>query len=522
VKVVALAAIAAGVFAVSIRWGTFVAGGSDSYCYVDQAQRWAAALTLDDALQVPEPLVFDAPWPDAALTFAPVGHAPSATVAGANVPVCPSGLSLAMAPFVMIGGRGAAFAVVPLLGALLVLATFAAGTRFGTRVGIAAAALIACSPVLLYQVVQPMSDVPAAASWMVAVAAATGTSRRQALWSGLATSAAILMRPNLVPMGIPIGLFLLFRPERTWRRRVRDALTYASASIPGCLAVAAVQTAFFGSPLSSGYGAFDNLFGTEHVWPNLQRYLPWLLETHTPLVVVALLAPVLLPGALSGLFIALFAVNLALYLPYIEFEHWSFLRFLLPSLPLVLILVAACVDAIGGRLLFAVRGAATPAPARRWGRIRDVTLAVTVLALGFACVREARDRQAFRLQTLESRFERAGLYVRDRLPANAFVVTSWHSGSVRFYGGRKTLVWTALDPAWFERALMFVENRGYEPYLLFERWEEPQFRSRFKGTSIGALDWPPAAEIGAQVRIYRPGDRERYLTGDVPPTDYAK
>jgi hypothetical protein len=58
--------------------------------------------------------------------------------------------------------------------------------------------------------------------------------------------------------------------------------------------------------------------------------------------------------------------------------------------------------------------------------------------------------------------------------------------------------------------------------LLLERWEEPLFRERFQGMPTGALDWPPAAEIGGQVRIYRPEDRERYLKGIATPTEYAR
>jgi hypothetical protein len=522
VRAIALGGLVAAVVVVSIRWGSFVAGGPDSYCYVHQAERWAALLSFSGPLQLPEPLALEAPWPDAPLTFAPVGHAPSATVPGAIVPICPAGLSMAMAPFVVVGGPRAAFAVVPLFGALLLLATYSAGARFGVRVGIAGTVLTACSPAFLYQVVQPMSDVPAAALWMMAVAAATGTGRRHALSSGLATSGAILMRPNLVPIGFAIGLFLLLRPERTWRQRWRAGVTYAAASLPGCLAVAGLQQAFFGSPLASGYGSFDALFGLGHVWPNLQRYAGWLLETHTPLIALALAAPWLLRGAVSGLFLAMFAINLALYLPYIEFEDWSFIRFLLPTLPLVLILVAASVDAIAGRAFFAFAQSRTAAPAARRGRATDVLVAAVVLALGVFYVREAVDRNAFRLQTLESRFERAGTYVHERLPPNAMVITSWQSGSVRFYGGRKTLVWTALDPSWLERALAFVRSRGYEPYLLLERWEEPAFRGRFPGAAAAALDWPPAAEIGAQVRIYRPGDREKYLKGEMAPTEYAR
>ena len=66
--------------------------------------------------------------------------------------------------------------------------------------------------------------------------------------------------------------------------------------------------------------------------------------------------------------------------------------------------------------------------------------------------REARARSIFALQRFEARYERAGLYVDSHLPPNALVVTSWESGSIRYYGHRNTLVWDALDPAWLDRA----------------------------------------------------------------------
>ena len=128
----------------------------------------------------------------------------------------------------------------------------------------------------------------------------------------------------------------------------------------------------------------------------------------------------------------------------------------------------------------------------------------------------------FDLHRLEARYARAGVYVAGHLPPNALVLTSWESGSVRFYGGRKTLVWDALDPAWLDRAIAYARTRGFEPYLLLERWEEPIFRQRFAGSATAALDWPPLAEIAGQVRIYRPDDRARYLRGDAAPTDYAR
>lgn len=506
----AVALIAAASIAVSVRWGSFVAGGSDSYCYVSQAVRWADVLRhpFSGRLQVVEPLALEAPWPDAPLTFAPVGHTPSRTVPGAIAPICPPGLSMAMAPFVLAAGPSAAFAAVPLFGALLILATYAVGSRYGARIGVAAALLVAASPTVLYQAVQPMSDVPAAALWTSAVALATGTGRRHAALSGMATSAAILVRPNLLPLGLVIGGFLLLRPERTGRQRMTAAAHYAATSAIGCLAVALVHQAFFGSPLASGYGSFGALFSLDNAGANMQRYLLWLWNTHTPVVALAALAPLLLPGAVTMLLLVLIGINLALYLPYVVFEDWWYLRFLLPAIVLILILAGAVIDAL----------------CRRFIRVADarLVLAITVALLSAVFVQEARDRLAFRLQRLESRFERAGTYVRDRLPPNAVVFTTWHSGSVRFYAGRKTVVWDVLHPEWLDRSVEFVRARGYEPFLLFEGQEEQVFRERFRSSAVGALDWPPAAEIMSQVRIYRPADRGAYRRGSAPPTEYIR
>jgi len=275
---------------------------------------------------------------------------------------------------------------------------------------------------------------------------------------------------------------------------------------------------FFGSPLSSGYGSLDALFATSHVAPNAQRYFTWLWQTHTPALGLAAAAVFLLPGALTALFVALIALNIALYLPYTVFEDWSFLRFLLPTIPLMLILLVAVVDAMW----------------QRWAPFRDARrplrdafgaqaiIAVVATTLAVLFVREAVDRNAFQLQRLEARFERAGTVVGERLPPNALVLTEWQSGSVRFYGNRKTLVWDALDPAWLEPAMAYLRSRGYEPYLLFEGTEEAAVRRRFAGSATGALDWPPGLEIGGQVRVYRPDDRQRYLEGRAAPPEYVR
>src|SRR5205085_9525932 len=131
----------------------------------------------------------------------------------------------------------------------------------------------------LFQLMQPMSDVPATALWMLAIACATRSGRGALLGAGLATSGALLVRPNLLPMGLALGLFILLRgtgvrPQsavesgfsRTWRREhIRDAAIYAAACAPGCVAVAIIQQMFYGSPLQSGYGSLGDLFAASHI-----------------------------------------------------------------------------------------------------------------------------------------------------------------------------------------------------------------------------------------------------------------
>jgi hypothetical protein len=412
-----------------------------------------------------------------------------------------------MAPFVWVGGTAAAFFVVPLFGALLVGAIYAAGARYGTRIGLAAAAVVASTPVFLFQLMQPMSDVPAAALWVTAVAGVTSALRRGVVLGGIAAAAAIVVRPNLVPLAIPLGLFLLLRPERLWRERIGSAGCFAAAAAAGPVCVALIHNAFYGSPLSSGYGSADALFDAQNVAPNATRYASWLSQTLSPGWVLAAAAPFLLPGALTRLFLWMFLVNVACYLPYLAFNDWSYLRFLLPTIPLVVVLGLAVIDSVCRRT---------------WSwTSRPVLLAVAVAMMVFG-IREAGERSAFQLKQIESRFGQAGRYVAEKLPGNAIVITTWQSGSVRFYSGRKTLLWDSLDPAWLDRAVAWTRDRGYQPYLLFETWEEQLFRQRFAGSDIATLDWPPSAEIGARVRIYRPEDRARYYRDDPVLTDYAR
>jgi hypothetical protein len=498
----ALAGICAALVFVTVTFGSFVAGGSDSSCYVLQAERWASGRLL-----VPDPLARQADWPEAERAFAPAGHVPAPTARGAIAPICPSGLSILMAPFRAAGGRGAMFAVFPLCGMLLVAGTYLLGARLHAGVGLASAVVVASNPIVLYQAVQPMSDVPAAAFWTLSLAMAAGRAPRAPLFAGIFAAAAILVRPNLLPLGVVIGVYLLLRPDASARERVAHGVAYGAVCAVGCLTVAFVQWHFYGSPLSSGYGGVGDIFAIAHIGPNASRYASWLRQTQTPLVLVALAAPLVLPRAFAWLGLAFALATASVYLPYLVFEDWSSVRFFLPAMPVLTVLMLGVVTGV----------------AQRVSR-RRVSLVIGVVAVGLALhgVWVARSHQAFALRQLESVYRRTGEEVDRRLPRNALVVTSRYSGSVRYYAARETVVWDALDPSSLDRVVAFGRSHGLEPFFMLDSGEEAAFRSRFAGSDLARLDWPPRLEIAPQVRVYEPAARARYLAGQSIATEYVR
>lgn len=490
-------------------WGTHVAGGSDSYCYLNEAE-----LLASGQVRQLQPLAVDVPWPNAAWSFVPAGHAPAPGPAGAVVPICPAGYPLMMAAARSVAGRPGMFAVVPLLGGLAVWFVFVLTRRLGgPAAGITGAVLVAASPVFLYQVVQPMSDVPALALWLASLSLAWRAVERPgwlgAALSGAMAGAAVLVRPNLVPLAGIVALWIAAGRPGTLRERALSLATFAAAVLPFALMVMALQNAMYGGPLTSGYGDLGALFTIDHILPNLRRYPRWLLETQTPFVVLALAAPWVCgsrAGASAAWWLFAFAAaTLACYLPYVVFDAWWYLRFVLPAIAVIVSLSAAVAIHVISRL---------PTP---W-RAPVLGLAAGTLVVFYVSI--AVDRQVFELHALESRFRIAGEYVAAHLPPEAVVLTVHQSGSVRFYSGRQTVVWADVDALSLDRALEYLGSRHLHPFLLFESWEEPAFRRRFGGNSaIGRLEWPPIAEINREVRIYDPADHAPFMRGGSVRTD---
>jgi hypothetical protein len=253
-----------------------------------------------------------------------------------------------------------------------------------------------------------------------------------------------------------------------------------------------------------GYGNAQDLFSSEYVWRNLIQYGRAWIDTQTPFALAGVAAVYVIPRerrSIAWFGLALAIATISLYLFYQPFPEWWYLRFLLPAVAILTTLGAAV-------LAFLAQ--------------RTVLVMAVVAVLAVSGIRTAIDRDAFDLQRLESRFRRTGEYVREKLPPAAVFFAVFDSGSIRFHADREAVLWDALDPAWFDRAIAWSQSQGREPFIVVERFEEPSFRSRFSASSsVGALDWPPRAEINRQIRIYAPADRAAYMSGKPVPTEYV-
>ena len=489
-----LTVLAAAIAVMTIgTWrGTWAVGGSDSSCYALMAAAFAHGQIQ------PTTSIIDAPWPDASRTFAPGGFVPSPVRANAASPICTPGFSLLLAPLYVIGGRDAIFLLTPLAGGLLVWLTFLLGRDLaGPGAGVAAAIVVAATPVFVFQVVQPMNDVTVATVWM-AVLVLAARARDHCGWLGALTGLAVLVRPNLAPAAVVLAAWCL-------TGGLRRLLVFALAGAPFALIVAAFNTALYGHPLQSGYGAAGDLFSPDHVLPNLRNYTSALFETQLGFPILGVLAIFAVPPDrrhVVWLALAFTASVVTIYLFYRPYPEWWYLRFLLPVLPVMTVLATAALVL--------------------WARRYFLVWPVVALVAGFAGSSDAM-AQALDLHRLERRFRTVGQVVRDRLPSNGVFVTVWDSGSVRYHADREAILWDSMDPTSFDGAIAWLEARGYEPFIIVEEWEEPLFRQRLAGASaLGDLDWPPRYQVQPRIRIFQPRDRAKYLAGQHIGTEHVR
>ena len=463
---------------VGVRFGTFTAGSADSYGYVSQAYRWASG-----ELPRASPLPLSLPWPSADFLQSPLGYRPGPHP-HTMVPTYAPGLSLVMAAALVLGACGP-FLVVPAFGALFVWLTFVWGRRAaGPLAGAIAAAFILTSPIVIFQVLWPMSDIPAGALWTGAAIAALNATRISALGTGLLAAAGLLVRPNLpLVVLVPIAQVALGGAGR--ERWIRTALAVAPVAL-GALFVAVLNAMWYGAPWNTGYGGAGELYSLGNVWPNLVRYPVWLWQSQSGWVLLALV-PLLpwfrtrvepTPVRLAYLLIGATALS---YVAYAPFDDWSYLRFMMPAMGAIAVLMAVGTVAIGRRL------------PGQWGR------AVAVAIVFFVMVHTtsfSRGRGMFgALRAGERRYVDAGAFIARSLPDNALVLSMQHSGSVRFYGGRLSIRYDLLDGEFVQNGPAELERAGYHPYLAIDDWEAPYVRKQFQLPADTPLPWRLIARL---------------------------
>ena len=489
----ALLALAHGV-----RFGTFTASGADSYGYVSEADLW-----LKGTLIIDQPLHDELVWRSANWTLTPLAYRPG-DIGGTMVPIVSPGLPLLMAAFKAVGGENAVYWVVPLLGALAVWLTYRLGLKLGDGyVAALASAALLVSPIFLTRLVWPMSDVPAMAWWLTAIVLATEPSPARTALAGVAAAAAILTRPNLLPLAFLVGALVLMRSASA-RTGVSRAAVFTVAMLPGPIAVAVINNHLYGSPFASGYGTVDAIYAGRNVLTNLVRYPTWLVEAQTPFILLAFAAPFLLrrAGRLSASRLSLFAPIffagvLLLYLWYTPYEDPEFLRFLLPAYPLLLAAAAAAFDAL------------VPAvPRPRATAFAAVALILTAWGIW-------QGQQAFLTRGYEARY-RAAARMAAALPENALFLSNLHSGSLRYYAQRLTLRFEWLEPDVYVTALEQVRKSGRPLFAVLDESEREAFRARYASVSdLSWLDEPPALIAAKRVFFYQlwppPDDRARVL-----------
>jgi hypothetical protein len=421
------------------------------------------------------------------------------------VPTYPPGLPLFMAVALFIAGDSGAFFVAPFFAALTVLSTYWLAARLHSRTAaVIGAVLMASSPLMLSQVVQTMSDIPATALWTLALLAALSV---RPLMAGAVSGVAVLIRPSLLPVAAAVALVLTVwsdRPSISRHEFAARLLRFGAAMAPGVAALAWIQWSLYGHPLASGHGTFAELFSAANVLPNIRAYAMRALTGETPalaLIVASLLVLLVVSGsdarlARSARVAAVVAIPvLACYLAYGVFPDWAYLRFLLPIWPAALAAAGAVIAAAALRL---------PAAARTQ---------ILLIALAAVCARNvmtAAHEGSFTLWIDAARYGTAARYLEATLPANAVIVTSQHSGSVSYYTRHPVLRWDAL-PIGLDEAVATLRIAGRPSVILVEEWEEAPLRQTFPASALARLDWPARADFGrtTRVRLFDPADRER-------------
>jgi len=504
--------LAVTVTAWSFVYSSKVGGGSDSYGYLSEAE-----LFLNGQVAIDQSFTNALPWAQPRVTFTPLGYRLSDDASGRIVPIYPPGFPLLLAGAKKIAGDSAKFWIVPISAGLLVFAAFGIGRRLASdAAGLIGAWLVATSPAVLNMSVQTMSDVPAAGVFAAALWLSLADSAPALAAAGLLSGLGILIRPNLAPLAAALALRFvieLFNPSM--RRRALILGTIFSAGVlAGAGVLAAMNHATYGAALRSGYGSLNGFFAADHIRPNITNYFSWLVESQTWIAIPGL-AAIFVPSrrlwpAAPGRHVVLVAATFTaalwgMYLVYMVFDVWWYLRFLLASWPLIMVGVGALAMLL-----------------TRWRPITRPLVVAGVVALGCYGVYQSYRYGVFDIWRIERRFIAAGKIAERWTVPNSVIISGHHSGSLRYYAGRMTMRYDMIEHDDVDRVVDWLRNQGVHVYLLVERWELEDIDTRYDKTrAMDAIETAPLVIFNDPGEFWlfdlshprRPGDPIEMVTG---------
>ncbi len=449
------------------------AGGSDSGGYLGSARLFAAGRL------VTEPRVLPGHGPEefGRAAFQPLGYT---VLAGGDrmVPTYPPGLPLHLAVFSkLLGGEGAVIATNLL--ALLLLGwavwTCAHALDLPPTWAAGVVALLACSPILVFCALQPMSDLLAAAWAMTALAAALrARSPGGSGWTaGVAISLAVLVRPTNALVLLPV--FFLLGSNRTTLQAIASGLPFA-------LFLGYYNQQIYGHPLASGYGnwrdSFSTTYANANAWPILKNYVGLL----SPFVLGLLLAP--LGGCRPHR--AVFALGLwfvslgVLYLFYFHTgETWWYFRFLLPVTPAALLLAAS-----GWRSVLARFQGRQPIWQRKLVPATGFAVCLAWQAAGVLHLKPAE------IVAGERHYRETADWVRQNVPGNSVVYCMQNSSALHYYTDLVIARWEQMLPVQHTAFLQAARAQDRPVYAALFPFEETEAFARIGGR------WEKLAAIG--------------------------
>jgi hypothetical protein len=471
-RVLSGALITAGVMG-WIHYNSPTVGGADSYGYVSAAERLLAGDLVHD-----EPLAAILPA-NGERVSTPLGYVPSGRTANASVPAYPLGLPAVMALAIAIFGRPAPFFVAPACGVLLLVAVYlTAGSWFRDRdTALLASGLVALHPLVFTYSIQPMSDVPAAAGLMGAVAALSRVPSRPVL-AGCAAALTLMIRPALAPAAFALAFL---PPAAFGRRGLSPALWYGGPVIAGALVQGWTQWYLYGDALASGYGSVAALFTLETSRLNLRSYLYWGFLTLGPVWLAGLVAGVASAPRLPRAAVTLLILGVsAPYLFYRPYDHWETLRFLLPALVALTILAAFGLLWVSRRVAGEASGA--------------LIASILSLFIAYTWVSWLGTNRVFDMPEHEARHRVVGELVARVTPEHAVILALQHSGSVRYYAQRETLNWNHIPAGQFTPTVQAIQARGLPVYLLIDSDEERVIFEAQHGLALQNAGWLPGGQ----------------------------